>query len=182
MKNIIIENITLEQSHTSQASQLFLAIDKNREHLSAFLPWVGKMQHVSDMEEYLRNAEVLCEDLKESSFALIINNTAVGRIGLHHLNMQNKSGAIGYWLSKEAEGKGIIQRSCKALIRHGFEDLGLQRIEIKAAVANLKSRTVAERLNFVMEGTLRQAEFVNGQFLDLVLYSMIKDEWLAMNG
>lgn len=182
MNNIIVDNIILEQSHESQASQLLAAVDKNRKHLSAFLPWVENMQSVTDMEEYLKNAEALCQDLNESSFAVIFNNVVVGRIGLHHINMQNKSGAIGYWLIKEAEGKGIIQRSCKALIRHGFEDLGLQRIEIKAAVDNLKSRAVAERLNFLMEGTLRQAGFVNGQFLDLVLYSMTRDEWRAMNG
>jgi Acetyltransferases, including N-acetylases of ribosomal proteins len=119
----------------------------------------------------------LCQQEKEASFAILLNKVAVGRIGLHHLNKQNKTGAIGYWLSKDAQGKGIMLKSCKALINYGFQNLDLHRIEIKAAINNLKSQAIPVKLNFLKEGILRQAEFVNNQFLDLFLYSMISDEW-----
>lgn len=70
-------------------------------------------------------------------------------------------------------------KSCKRLITYGFEELGLNRIEIKAAVENLKSQAIPEKLNFKKEGILRQAEFVNEKFLDLTLYSLLKEEYLA---
>jgi ribosomal-protein-serine acetyltransferase len=175
------ENIRLDPTNELQAPQLFTAIDNNRIHLSEFLPWVADMQTVEGLKEYLKNAEKLCQEKKEASFAIIFNNVAVGRIGLHHLNMQNKIGAIGYWLSKEVQGHGIILKSCKALINYGFQNLGLHRIEIKAAVNNLKSQAIPVKLNFVKEGLLRQAEFVNNQFLDLLLYSMLSDEWQETN-
>jgi ribosomal-protein-serine acetyltransferase len=181
MDTIIVEKIKLEPTSELQASQLFAAIDNNRAQLSEFLPWVDSIQTVDGLKEYLKNAEILCQQQKEASFAIIFENVAVGRIGLHHLNLQNKVGAIGYWLSKEAQGKGIILKSCKALINYGFQNLGLHRIEIKAAVNNLKSQAIPEKLNFVKEGVLRQAEFVNNQFLDLFLYSMISDEWQSTN-
>jgi ribosomal-protein-serine acetyltransferase len=108
---------------------------------------------------------------------ILQNDVTVGRIGLHHLNRDNKNASIGYWLTKNTEGKGIITRSCKVLITYGFEELELHRIEIKAAVNNVKSQAIPQKLNFTKEGTLRESELVNGVFLDLVLYSMLQDEW-----
>lgn len=170
------DHIQLELTNESQAILLFNAIDANRRHLSAFLPWVGHMQSVQDLKDYIEGCKVLIWEQKESSFAILFEQVLVGRIGLHHINRQNKSGAIGYWLTKEAEGKGIILKSCKALINYGFNELGLHRIEIKAAVHNLRSQAVPERLNFRREGVLRQAELVNNEFLDLVLYSLLRPE------
>ena len=179
MNSIIVDNIKLEPTSELQAPQLFEAIYNNRTQLSEFLPWVDNIQTIADLKEYLKKAEILCQERKEASFLIIFDNAAVGRIGLHHLNLQNKIGAIGYWLTKDAQGKGIILKSCRALINYGFQNLGLHRIEIKAAVNNLKSQAIPEKLNFVKEGVLRQAEFVNNHFLDLYLFSMICDEWHA---
>ena len=72
------------------------------------------------------------------SFVIFFNKNAIGRIGLHHLNMDNKTGAIGYWITKDAQGKGIITKSCKKLIIFGFKEIGLHHIEIKAAVKSEK--------------------------------------------
>ncbi|WP_316836096.1 GNAT family protein [Pedobacter nutrimenti] len=172
----INDQIKLELTNASQADVLFNAIDNNRKHLSAFLPWVDRMQSVNDLKEYIEASKVLIQQQKEMSFAILFEQVVVGRIGLHHLNRLNKSGAIGYWLVKEAEGKGIITKSCKAVINYGFNELGLHRIEIKAAVHNLRSQAVPEKLNFKKEGILRQAELVNNEFLDLVLYSLLRHE------
>ncbi|MEO6949604.1 MAG: GNAT family protein, partial [Ginsengibacter sp.] len=60
-----------------------------------------------------------------------------------------------------------------------FQKIGLNRIEIKAAVRNLKSQAIPIKLNFKKEGVLRQAEFVNNEFIDLFLYSILKEEWEA---
>ncbi len=175
----ISQNVKLELTSVKHTEKLFEAIDHNRVHLSEFLPWVGNMQTVDDIKNYLDNCEQLYAQNKEVSFIILLNDIAVGRIGLHHLNMQNKIGAIGYWLTKNAEGKGIITTSCKVLINYGFSDIGLHRIEIKAAVKNVKSQAIPVKLNFVKEGILRQAELVNNEFIDLFIYSMLKPEWTA---
>jgi ribosomal-protein-serine acetyltransferase len=64
------------------------------------------------------------------------------------------------------------------MLDYGFKDLGLNRIEIKCAVENLKSARVPEKLNFTKEGILRQAELLNGKFVDLYLFSLLKNEWI----
>jgi ribosomal-protein-serine acetyltransferase len=177
MNIIINEETRLELTVESHAAGLFGAINTNRQHLSEFLPWVGYMQATEDVRAYLKNCEVLYTEQKEISFVIFHNNTVVGRIGIHYINQMNKSGAIGYWLTKDAEGKGIITKSCIAIINHGFKELGLNRIELKAAVKNFRSQAVPERLGFIKEGTLRQAERVNDEFLDLQLYAMLREDW-----
>ena len=101
------------------------------------------------------NCELLYGEKKEVSFVIILNNKTVGRIGLHHLNLQNKIAAVGYWLTKEAQGKGIIYQSCRKLIDYGFNELGLNRIEIKCAFENYKSQAIPEKFNFQKEGIMR---------------------------
>ncbi|RYF89979.1 MAG: GNAT family N-acetyltransferase [Chitinophagaceae bacterium] len=177
MRIDVDDNIRLESTNESQINGLFDAIDKNREHLSTFLPWVNHMQSIDRFAAYIKQSEVLIQEGNELSFAIISNEVFVGRIGLHHINKSNSSASIGYWLTKAAEGKGIISKSCQALIRYGFEEMGLHRIEIKAAFQNVRSQAIPKALNFSREGVLRQAEFVNNEYLDLVLYSLLHDEF-----
>jgi ribosomal-protein-serine acetyltransferase len=173
----IDDSLRLELTVPKHAEGLFDAVDKSREHLSAFLPWVGNMNSVSDFKDYIKICEQLYKERKEVSFVIIFDKDVVGRIGLHDMNLKNKNASIGYWLTKDAEGKGIITRSCKKLITYGFQELFLHRIEIKAAVNNLRSQAIPQKLNFKKEGISREAELVSGTFLDLVLYSMLAGAW-----
>lgn len=175
---IEIENgLRLESINSSFAHQLIKAINNNREHLSPFLPWVPGMQSEKDAAAYISNCESLEAEGKEVSFVIFFNEVLVGRIGLHHLDQANRKAAIGYWLIKEAEGKGIILKSCKALITYGFQKLQLQRIEITASVQNYRSCAIPEKLLFKREGVLRSNLLINDHFHDLAMYSMLKDEW-----
>jgi ribosomal-protein-serine acetyltransferase len=173
----IENNLRLEPINKAFSKALIQAINNNREHLSPFMPWVPNMQTEIDSENYITNCELLSSLGKEVSFVILLNEELVGRIGLHHLDQANKKASIGYWLTKNAEGKGIILKSCKKLISYGFEKLQLQRIEIKAAVENSRSQQIPQKLHFKKEGILRQAELINNKFHDLILFSMLKDEW-----
>jgi len=178
MNIFVDDHVRLELTAEKHSQQLFDVVNNNRTHLSKFLPWVDNIQSVEDFRAYIQNCELLFQQKKEVSFVIIHNEKPAGRIGLHHLNLQNRVAAIGYWLDKTAEGKGIIIKSCKTLINYGFQNLQLNRIEIKAATKNFKSQAIPEKLNFKKEGVLRQAELVNNEFLDLILYSMLSSEWV----
>lgn len=171
--------LRLERLAEAHAEALFAIIEQDRAHLAEFLPWVPRMQSAEDFRRYVQSSEALHREKTDVSFAVVRAGAPVGRIGLHAIHLQNKSAALGYWLGCEAEGLGIMTQACKTLLTYGFRELGLQRIELKAAVENSKSRAVAERLRFRQEGILRQAELVNGRFLDLALYAMLRDEWVA---
>lgn len=177
MRIKIDQNIWLELTAARHAEGLLEAINSSREQLAEFLPWVPNMQSVDDLATYIDKCEQLYEQGLEVSFVIMADDIPVGRIGLHYLNGLNQNAAIGYWLVESAQGQGIMIRSCKALIDYGFNNLKLHRIEIKAATLNFKSQAIPVKLGFHREGILRQAEKVNGKFIDLVLYSMLQPEW-----
>jgi ribosomal-protein-serine acetyltransferase len=173
----IDNNLRLELTAERHAAPLYEVLDNERKRLSEFLPWIDEMKTVAVFTRYIKNCELLYEQKKEVSFIMIADETPVGRIGLHHLNLQNKMGAIGYWITRNAEGKGVVTRSCKKIISHGFNNLGLHRIECKVATTNFKSQAIPEKLHFKKEGILRDAEWVNNKYNDLFLYSLLSYEW-----
>lgn len=177
----IEEDLRLEGIEQKHAIPLFRAIDENRQHLSVFLPWVPNMGSVEIMQNYIRNCEKLEAQKMEKSFVIYHLKQVVGRIGIHHIDIQNHSAAIGYWLVKAAEGKGIIYKCCKRLLPYGFQELNLHRIEIKCATGNQRSRAIPLKLGFQQEGVLRDAEYVNGKYLDLFVFSLLESDWQENN-
>jgi ribosomal-protein-serine acetyltransferase len=171
------DNIHLELINDQHAAPLLDLVNKNRQHLRQWLPWVDGMQTVENFQAYINCCKMQHEEDTDYGYVIFFNNTIAGRIGIHYIHQYNNLGAIGYWLGEEFSGKGIITKACKALITHCFKDLGLNRIEIKCAADNRKSAATAERLDFKKEGVLRQAELVNEEYLDLHLYAMLKEEW-----
>ena len=164
----------LEEIH---AESLINLVNANRDYLREWLPWVDNMLTVEHSKNYISDCKKRAAEKTDFSFAIIINKNIVGRMGMHHINQQNKIGEIGYWLATGLQGSGIITKCCTSLINHGFAQLDLNRIEIKCAVGNNKSRAIPQKLQFKQEGILRQAELLNGKFIDLYLYAMLKEEW-----
>ena len=173
----IDEMISLEILHDHHAEPLLDLLNKNRPFLRQWLPWVDNMQTVENFRNYINRCKRQLEAATDLSYVIFTNNAIAGRIGLHYIDLQNKTGSIGYWIGEEFTGTGIVTKSCKAIILFGFHELMLNRIEIKCATGNIRSAAVAERLNFTKEGILREAELVNDQFIDLSLYSLLRKDW-----
>ena len=181
MKIQVDEIISLEFLEEIHAESLLNLVNTNRHYLREWLPWVDQMQTVANFAYYISDTKKRAAEKTDFGYAIIIEKNIVGRIGLHHINHQHRIAEIGYWLADGLQGRGIISKSCKAIIKHAFKELGLNRIEIKCGVGNDKSRAVAEKLQFKQEGILRQAELLNGKFIDLYLYALLKDEWQDLN-
>ncbi len=113
-------------------------------------------------------------------FAVVhaVRGQSLGAVGLHKLSATQLSGAIGYWLAKEARGHGYISRAVRLLARWAFDDLGLARLELTTDPENIASQKVAERCGFQMEGQLRSHLRVlhSGQRRDSLLYSLLPGE------
>ena len=180
MKDLIInvsDCIKLRGWKPEWADELFRLTDKNRKYLQQWLPWVPGVKTEEDSRKFILKS--LKEQKKGIGLELSIwfQDKLVGCLGLHHLDKKNKKAAIGYWLDINHQGKGTMTLSVKALMKYSFQNLNLNRLEILAATQNPKSFTIAERLGFTKEGTLRETEFVNGRWFDYIVYSLLKREW-----
>jgi len=181
MKIPVDDTTSLEFLEEIHAESLFNLVNNNRDYLREWLPWVDSMQSVTNFQQHIIETNRRAAAGTDYGLAIILNKNIVGRMGIHHINHQHKIGEIGYWLANGLQGRGIVTKCCTALINYGFTELGLNRIEIKCGVGNDKSRAVAEKLQFKPEGILRQAELLNGKFIDLYLYAMLKPEWENRN-
>lgn len=90
------------------------------------------------------------------------------------MTLSIKIGSVGYWLSEEFQGKGIVLRSVEKLVDYCFTELLLNRIEIKCGTKNYKSQAIAEKIGFQKEGIIREGEFLHNAFSDLFCYSLLK--------
>src|SRR5213079_3389094 len=99
----------------------------------------------------------------------------------HYLDCLNHRTELGYWLDGPHQGRGIATRAAARLTDYAFQEQDCHRIMLHCALGNLKSRAVAERLGFVQEGILREAEWLYDHYVDLVVYSMLKRTWMCNN-
>lgn len=171
----IDENIQVALSQPESARELFNLIQKNREFLSQWLPWVNAVQHEDDTKKYLESELLKFNEGTAVHQTIFYQNQIAGVLGYNLLDKNNKIGYAGYWLGIEFNGLGIMTKSVKNLINIGFQSLGLQKVEIRCAVNNTQSRAIPERLGFANEGILLEAEKVNNRFLDHVIYGLSKN-------
>jgi ribosomal-protein-serine acetyltransferase len=169
--NDAVQLALIAPAHAQAVYDLVVA---NRDYLRPWLGWVDNMKDIGFIEYFIRNCEQHHLDGTDHAFVILENGTVLGRIGIYKIDTHNRIGEIGYWIAADAQGRGIITQACQAMIGYCFDTLQLNRIEIKCATENVKSQAIPERLGFVQEGILRQAEFLHGRFVDLVLYAMVK--------
>lgn len=110
-------------------------------------------------------------------FGIFLDGNVIGSIGYVYFDWISKRTEIGYWVARTQEGRGVISRSCCLLIDYAFDELDMNRIEIRCAASNTRSRAVPERLGFVQEGLLRQCELRNGVLHDFAVYGLLKEDW-----
>lgn len=168
--------LSLELIEERHATFIFEMVNSNREYLRSWLSFVDKMQSLEFAENFVKGTMQRNLQGLEYAFIIIENEVMVGRVGVYKIDTQNKIGEIGYWIIENKQGKGIITRACRAMIDFCFNLLQLNRIEIKCGVGNTRSMAIAERLDFTLEGIIRQGELLYEQFIDLNLYSLLKTE------
>lgn len=180
MNNIIVdENISLKFLQDTSPKALFELIDSNREHFGEFLNWVPFIKTLEDEEKFI---EKIKHDETSVGFSVFYKEKLVASAGLVEINKINKNAQMGYSLDKNFQGKGIMTKACKKIIEYGFKELDLQRIEIRAAVNNQKSKAVIKRLNAVYEGTLRKSYLLNGMYMDCEVYGILNEAKILPHG
>lgn len=160
----------------ADAHELHGLIEANRPYLARSLPWAAG-QTFDDTLGFVRRTRVQLTENDGFQAAVVLGESIGGVIGYHGVDWVNRSTRIGYWLDEAQQGNGTMTAAVRLLIDHALTAWDLNRVEIRAAVENRRSRAIPERLGFRQEGTLRQAELIGGRYLDSVIYGMLKAEW-----
>ena len=167
----------LMQFEEAHAPDLFALMDRNRQHLRQWLPWLDANTSPQDTLRFIRAGLDSLAHNKGFDMGLWRNGRIAGVVSVKALDWSNRKAQLGYWISAESQGLGLVTQACSALISHAFARLGLNRVEIHCATENLRSRAIPERLGFALEGELRQAEWLYDHYVDHAVYGMLSGDW-----
>lgn len=172
----ISEGSYLRLLHESDAEELHALIEANRMYLARWLPWAAA-QTPADTLAFICGAREQLAGNEGFQVAILRVERISGVIGYHRVDWANRSTSIGYWLAERRQGKGTMTEAVRRLADHALSTWELNRVEIRVAVENRRSRAIPERLGFREEGTLREAERVGERYLDCAVYSMLGSGW-----
>jgi [ribosomal protein S5]-alanine N-acetyltransferase len=100
----------------------------------------------------------------------------IGSCGFLNRVLKHYRSEVGFELSKEYWGKGIAREALEAVVKYGFKNMELERVEALIEPANLPSQRLVEKTGFQREGLLRHYEYTCGTFDDLYIYSLLKED------
>jgi ribosomal-protein-serine acetyltransferase len=164
----------LEERH---AATVFALVDRDREYLREWLPWVDSTLRQEDSLSFIRAS--LEQFASNSGFAAGVwwNEQFVGVVGTHKIDWLNRKVELGYWLGKSFQGQGIMTDASRAAVTHLLVEMDLNRVTIQCATGNAKSCAIPRRLGFSLEGTLRDGQLLNGRYEDLLMFAMLRRDW-----
>ncbi|MCL6220697.1 GNAT family N-acetyltransferase [Zunongwangia pacifica] len=177
MKLEIDAQLQLKQVEKTDAEAIFNTIDSQREYLGKWLPFVAYTKTLTDTQTFVDAIVNAPETKFEYVFTIQKNGEFVGLIGFKDTDRLNQKTEIGYWLSEAHQKQGIMTRSVAKLCDFAFQELGLNRIQIKCAEGNISSSKIPQSLGFKLEGIEREGEILTGNvFTDLQIYSKLKSD------
>jgi [ribosomal protein S5]-alanine N-acetyltransferase len=135
------------------------------------------------IEEAAKRYEMMEPEFKEKqvirwTIARKEDDLMIGSVILSSWNKKFASAEIGYDLSREYWGQGIMTEILQKVISFGFEQMALNRIEASFAPENVGSRRVLEKNGFAYEGTLKEKWYMNGRYWDGVVMGLLRKEYL----
>lgn len=102
----------------------------------------------------------------------------IGTCQIHDINWRNRSAEIGIMIGEKSYwDQGYGTEAMQLMVDHGFKTLNLHRIWLQVFAKNKRGIRAYEKAGFKYEGTYRQAEYQHGQYQDIHLMSILKDEW-----
>ena len=159
------------------AGPLYGAIDASREHLRPWMDWVERHQNVADTQEYITRCLLdftRRETITIGIFSRHDNRTVLGGTGFHNIDWTVPAVEIGYWSAVAAQGHGFISEAVELLTDFAFRGLAANRVSIHCDPRNERSRRVAERCGYELEGRLRNAARTpTGTLRDTLIFSRV---------
>lgn len=161
-------------------AELAVVVTQSLSHLRPWMVWAQEAPTAESAELVVRRMQadfITRRDLAWQLYARRADGSAgrlLGGTGLHRIDWDVRRFEVGYWIRPEAAGQGHVSEAVRLLAALAFERLDARRVEIRCDTRNVKSRAVAERCGFELEGVLRRdALGVDGTVRDTAVYSRI---------
>ena len=134
---------------------------------------------IGDSRAYLRYMLRRYRSREPASWGIELRSTGriIGTIGFMWIQQDNAAAEVGYSLAREYWNLGLMTEALRAVIQHGFDDMGLNRIEAQHETTNPASGAVMRKCHMQKEGTLRSRLFNKGRYVDVDLYAILRGDF-----
>jgi ribosomal-protein-serine acetyltransferase len=169
------DGITLRNFATGDAAEVYAVVRRNIEHLH-FMHWADPNYSYDAAAEFVVRSAANAASGESLSLGMFSGDEFIGSIGFVKFDTKSRRTEIGYWIDSNFEGKGIVTDAAATLVQFAFDELGMNRIEIRCIADNIRSSAVARRLGFRQEAHLREYEIRNGRVYDYLTFGLIRSD------
>lgn len=170
------ERLRLEATIPAHAAGLWAAIESSLSELTRFMAWAPSAS-AANTATFTERMEQKRRDLTDWSFTIFLGDEVAGNISLMGYEALADLAEMGYWLRSDLCGRGFMTEAGAAVVDFGFDHVGCHRLELRAAESNPASIRVAEKLGFVREGLLREANRApDGGRYNMHLFGLLASE------
>ena len=157
-ERIETERLILRAAKSNDGPEAFEAVVESVNELKPWMPWAHPEPKLEGSIEFHANAQARWYSREMLDFQWVDKSTQrlVGKGGFHTINWDVPKFEIGYWVRTSMAGKGYCTEAVNALVAFAKRELGAKRLEICSDPRNERSRKVAERCGFALEGILRR--------------------------
>lgn len=162
---------------TKQDLQDVFEIYSNKEVMLYFADRFA-FEKINEAETMIREYEEALSRKWSMRWGIVLKESGklIGTCGFHALSEYDKRIEIGYDLNRDFWQKGIMTEALSLIIDHAFQSSDVNRIEAMVEPPNTGSRALLEKLGFQYEGTLRKHEMCRGDFVDIQMLSLLRED------
>lgn len=163
----------------SDSAPVNAAILESYDVLHEYVEWAATKPSLAETEEHIRLAAanwILKKNEEPYLELYLFDKTSgefIGGSGFHHMNWTIPSLETGYWIRTSREGKGLMTEAINAITQYAFKQLKIKRIAITCDIDNVRSKSIAERLNYSLEGVLKshRRKPISGELSDTLIFA-----------
>ena len=172
------DRILIRPPRAEDIQPMYEAVRESIKEVSAWMAWCHSDYSIEETSAFVLSRAEAWKNELEYGFGVFDLTTGgyLGGVGLNFINRVHQCANLGYWVRTSAARRGVASSASRLAARFGFEELGLQRIEILAAVGNYPSQRAAEKAGALREGIVRKRLLIDGRPEDAVLYSFIAED------
>jgi [ribosomal protein S5]-alanine N-acetyltransferase len=173
-ERLTLRPLTLEDAPTVQ--QL-----AGRREIAAMTLSIPHPYSLEQAQDWLAKRLAAVTEGKDVVFGIVSNNTGqlIGAVGLREIDADHSRAEMGFWIGVDWWGQGYATEASRAVVRCGFEQLKLNRIYAHHMTKNPASGRVLEKVGLRREGLLRQAMRKWDHYEDIMLYAILREDWMG---